>query len=191
MDGLLLRPGRVRGEGVKTKVAGHRLLMYTAACCAATAIAATVASLGEGRGGLEEGLEPVDPNVLRVCADPNNMPFSNENGEGFENKLAELLAAELGKSVAYTFFPQATGFVRMTLGSHRCDVIMGYPQGNEKVQNTNPYYQSAYAFVSKAGSPLDTVDTLADARLKDKRIGIVAGMPPATYFVADGLMAKA
>ena len=126
-----------------TKVAGHRLLIYTAACYAAAAIAAPVASLGEGRGASEEGLELVDPNVLRVCADPNNMPFSNEKGEGFENKLAELLAAELGKRVTYTFFPQATGFVRMTLGSHRCDIIMGYPQGDEMVQNTNPYYQSA------------------------------------------------
>ena len=65
----------------------------------------------------------------------------------------------------------------MTLGSHRCDIIMGYPQGDEMVQNTNPYYQSAYAFVSKPGGPLDAVDTLADARLKDKRIGIVAGTP--------------
>jgi len=174
-----------------TKVAGHRLLIYTAACYAAAAIAAPVASLGEGRGASEEGLELVDSNVLRVCADPNNMPFSNEKGEGFENKLAELLAAELGKRVTYTFFPQATGFVRMTLGSHRCDIIMGYPQGDEMVQNTNPYYQSAYAFVSKTGGPLDAVDTLADARLKDKRIGIVAGTPPATYLVADGLMAKA
>ena len=84
-----------------------------------------------------------------------------------------------------------TGFVRMTLNSHRCDLIMGYPQGNEMVQNTNPYYQTAYAFVSKNGSPLETVDALSDVRLKDKRIGVVAGTPPATYLVADGLMTKA
>ena len=139
-----------------TKVARHRLLTYAAACCAAAAMAAPVASLGQRGEALEEGLELVDPNVLRVCADPNNMPFSNEKGEGFENKIAELFAEKLGKRVAYTFYPQATGFVRMTLNSHRCDVIMGYPQGNEMVQNTNPYYQTAYAFVSKAGSPLET-----------------------------------
>jgi quinoprotein dehydrogenase-associated probable ABC transporter substrate-binding protein len=174
-----------------TKIAPGRLRTYAAACCAMTVIAAPVASLAQRGGTLEDGLELVDPNVLRVCADPNNMPFSNEKGEGFENKLAELFAEKLGKRVAYTFFPQATGFVRMTLGSHRCDVIMGYPQGDELVQSTNPYYQTAYAFVSKAGSPLEAVDTLADARLKDKRIGIVAGTPPATYFVADGLMVKA
>jgi hypothetical protein len=101
-----------------TKMAGHRLLIYAAACCAVAAIVAPAASLGQARGELEEGLELVDPNVLRVCADPNNMPFSNEKSEGFENKLAELFAMKLGKKVAYTFFPQATGFVRMTLGSH-------------------------------------------------------------------------
>src|SRR5579862_3490772 len=122
--------------------------------------------------GLDLSIELVDPKVLRVCADPNNLPFSNEKGEGFENKLAEFFAAKLGKKVAYTFFPQATGFVRMTLGSHRCDVIMGYPQGDEMVQGTNPYYQTAYALLTKAGSPLDGVDALGDARLKDKRIGI-------------------
>jgi quinoprotein dehydrogenase-associated probable ABC transporter substrate-binding protein len=174
-----------------TKVARRSVLTYAAACCAVATIAAPVASLSQGGGALEQGLELVDPNTLRVCADPNNMPFSNEKGEGFENKIAELFAEKLGKRVAYTFYPQATGFVRVTLNSHRCDVIMGYPQGNEMVQNTDPYYQTAYAFVSKAGSSLETVDTLADARLKDKRIGVVAGTPPATYLVADGLMPKA
>ena len=144
-----------------------------------------------GRGAAEEGLELVDPNVLRVCSDPNNLPFSNEKGEGFENKLAELFAAKLGKKLAYTFYPQATGFVRMTLGSHRCDVIMGYPQGDDMVQNTNPYYQTAYALVTKRGDPLNDVTTLADPRLRGKRLGVVAGTPPATYLVADGLMANA
>ena len=138
-----------------------------------------------------EALELVDPDVLRVCSDPNNLPFSNEKGQGFENKLAELFAAKLNKKLAYTFFPQATGFVRMTLGSHRCDVIMGYPQGAELVQSTNPYYETAYALITKADSPLDGVDALNDVRLKDKKLGIVAGTPPATYFVAYGLMAKA
>jgi quinoprotein dehydrogenase-associated probable ABC transporter substrate-binding protein len=169
----------------------YSLLACTAACCAAIVVAAPLASFGQGRGAAEEGLELVDPNVLRVCADPNNLPFSNEKGEGFENKLAELFAAKLGKRLAYTFFPQATGFVRMTLGSHRCDVIMGYPQGDEMVQSTNPYYQTAYALVTKRDGPLEGIEALADPRLQDKRIGIVAGTPPATYLVAHGLMAKA
>jgi hypothetical protein len=72
-------------------------------------------------------LELVDPNVFRACGDPRNLPFSNDKSEGFENKLAEMFAAKLGKKLSYTYFPQATGFVRMTLGSYRCDVIMGFP----------------------------------------------------------------
>jgi quinoprotein dehydrogenase-associated probable ABC transporter substrate-binding protein len=169
----------------------YSMLAWAVACGVMVVLATPVASRGQGRGAAEEGLELIDPNVLRVCADPNNLPFSNEKGEGFENKLAELFAAKLGKKLAYTFYPQATGFVRMTLGSHRCDVIMGYPQGDDLVQNTNPYYQTAYALVIKSGSPLDGVDTLADPRLQGKRIGIVAGTPPATYLVAHGLMANA
>jgi quinoprotein dehydrogenase-associated probable ABC transporter substrate-binding protein len=170
---------------------GFSFVARAAACCAAIAVSAPVASFGQGRGAADEALELVDPNVLRVCADPNNLPFSNEKGEGFENKLAELFAEKLGKKLAYTFYPQATGFVRMTLGSHRCDIIMGYPQGDEMVQSTNPYYQTAYALVTKRGDPLEGVEALGDPRLQDKRIGVVAGTPPATYMVAHGLMAKA
>jgi quinoprotein dehydrogenase-associated probable ABC transporter substrate-binding protein len=136
-------------------------------------------------------IELVDPQVLRVCADPRNMPFSNEKGEGLENKLAELFAAKLNKKLDYVYFPQATGFVRMTLGAHRCDVIMGFPQGDDLVQGTNPYYRTAYALVSKTGAGLDDVTTLDDARLKSKHIGIVAGTPPATNMAVNGLMVNA
>src|SRR6267378_1987598 len=136
-------------------------------------------------------IELVDPKVLRVCADPRNLPFSNEKGEGFENKLAELFAEKLNKKLDYMYFPQATGFVRMTLGAHRCDVIMGFPQGDELAQGTNPYYRTAYALVAKPGSGLDEVTTLEDERLKGKHIGIVAGTPPATNMAANGLMTNA
>jgi quinoprotein dehydrogenase-associated probable ABC transporter substrate-binding protein len=136
-------------------------------------------------------IELVDPKVLRVCADPRNMPFSNEKGEGFENKLAELFADKLQKKLDYAFYPQATGFVRMTLGAHRCDVIMGFPQGDDLAQGTNPYYRTAYAIVAKPGSGLEDVATLADERLKGKHIGVVAGTPPATNMAANGLMANA
>jgi quinoprotein dehydrogenase-associated probable ABC transporter substrate-binding protein len=136
-------------------------------------------------------IELVDPKVLRVCADPRNLPFSNEKGEGFENKLAELFADKLQKKLDYTYFPQATGFVRMTLAAHRCDVIMGFPQGDDLVQGTNPYYRTAYALVARQGSGLDDVATLEDSRLKGKRIGIVAGTPPATNMAANGLMMNA
>jgi quinoprotein dehydrogenase-associated probable ABC transporter substrate-binding protein len=136
-------------------------------------------------------IELIDPKMMRVCADPSNLPFSNEKGEGAENKLAELFAAKLNKKLDYVYFPQATGFVRMTLAAHRCDIIMGFPQGDDLVQNTNPYYRSAYALVAKPGSDLASVESLADPRLKGKHLGVVAGTPPATNMSANGLMSDA
>jgi quinoprotein dehydrogenase-associated probable ABC transporter substrate-binding protein len=136
-------------------------------------------------------IELVDPKVLRVCADPRNLPFSNQSGEGFENKLAELLGAKLNKQVAYTWYPNAPGFVRNTLAALKCDVIMGYPQGSDVVQTTNPYYRTAYALVFKPGSGFEGIETLTDPRLKQKRIGVIAGTPPSTYMATSGLMARA
>ena len=141
--------------------------------------------------GLGAEVELVDPKVLRVCADPNNLPFSNEKQEGFENKLADFIAGKLGKSVAYTYFPMVTGFVRTTLGAYKCDVIIGYPQGDELVQNTNAYYRTAYTLIYKPNNGLDGLETLTDPRLKDKRIGIVARTPPATIMARNGLLVKA
>jgi quinoprotein dehydrogenase-associated probable ABC transporter substrate-binding protein len=138
-----------------------------------------------------EAIELVDPNVLRVCSDPANMPFSDQAKEGFENKIADLLAEKLGKSVSYTWFPMATGFVRKTLGEHRCDVIIGFAQGDELVQNTNAYYRTAYAIVFKKGDGLDGLDALSDPRLKSKRIGVVAGTPPASNMAQYGLLGRA
>ena len=168
---------------------GHRRLLPL------LAIAALLAGSGMAHAQTTDGpdlsIELVDPNVLRVCADPRNLPFSNDKGEGFENKLGELIADKLHKKLDFVYFPQAVGFVRMTLGAHRCDVIMGFPQGDDLVQGTNPYYRTAYALVAKEGSGLEDVVTLGDARLKGKHIGIVAGTPPATYMAANGLMAAA
>jgi quinoprotein dehydrogenase-associated probable ABC transporter substrate-binding protein len=136
-------------------------------------------------------IELIDPKVLRVCDDPRNLPFSNEAQEGFENKIAELFAKKLGKSLAYAWYPGATGFIRNTLNAHKCDVIMGFPQGNDAAQATNPYYRTAYTLVSKPGSGLEKVDTLDDPILKTKKIGIVAGTPPATYMAKKGLFTSA
>ncbi|KAF0125642.1 MAG: extracellular solute-binding protein family 3, partial [Methylocystaceae bacterium] len=127
-----------------------------------------------------------------MCADPNNLPFSNDKGEGFENRIAEFLAKKLGKDLAYTYYPGATGFVRNTLNAHLCDVILGMPQGNDLVQTTNPYYRTTYAIVTRAGSELDGVKTLDDPRLKEKprRIGLVANTPPGNVLAMNGLMAS-
>ncbi len=128
---------------------------------------------------------------LRVCADPANMPFSNDKGEGFENKIAEIVAAELKVPVEYIWFPQAMGFIRQTLFSKRCDVVLGYAQGDELVLNTNAYYRSVYTLVYRKGVGLDGADHLADERLKDKRIGLIAGTPPTEILLRLGLMARA
>jgi quinoprotein dehydrogenase-associated probable ABC transporter substrate-binding protein len=133
----------------------------------------------------------VNRKVLRVCSDPANMPFSNDKAEGFENKIADVIADELKVPVEYTWFPMATGFVRNTLFSKRCDVIIGYAQGDELVLNSNAYYRSTYAIVFPPGKGLDGVKDLADPRLKDKKIGIVANTPPGILMVKNGLMAKA
>ncbi len=154
---------------------------------------ALAAGAAQGQTGVLGGaLELVDPDVLRVCADPSNLPFSNEAGEGFENALAERVAEWTGRDgVAYTYHPQAIGFVRNTLGKNRCDIIMGYAQGDELVQNTNAYYRTAYALAVPEGSDLEGVTSLDDPRLKGRRIGVVAGTPPATTMAANGLMAAA
>src|SRR5438034_8534271 len=171
---------------------GERLRLSLYVSC--TAIAAMFLSgkvLAQAVERPERSIELVDPKVLRVCADPNNMPFSTDRGEGFENKLAELLADNLGKGLSYTWYPQATGFVRNTLGAHKCDLMMGVPQGDDLVQVTNPYYRTAYALVFKLGNGLEGVDGLGDPRLKGKRIGVVAGTPPGNNMVDNGLMARA
>lgn len=182
----------VRADGLAIKC-----LFRLAAC----ALISTAADLALAQTGAPQGaakapsapapFELVDPKVLRVCSDPHNLPFSDMSGGGFENKIAEMLARELGKSIAYTWYPSAPGFVRQTLHVYKCDIIMGMPQGDDIAQVTNPYYRTAYALVFKKDHGLDGVDSLTDPRLKEKRVGVVAGTPPATNMVLDGLIANA
>lgn len=162
---------------------------WIAASFVAAAFALSSGGVSAQDAGLGVAGELVDPDVLRVCSDPSNMPFSDESGKGFENKLAELVAAKTGrKSVAYTWYPMATGFVRNTLRANRCDIIMGYAQGDELVQNTNAYYRSTYVLIYKKGSGLDGVETIEDSKLAGKKIGVVAGTPPAANLAKAGLM---
>lgn len=121
--------------------------------------------------------------VLGVCADPNNLPFSNQRGEGFENKLAELVAHDFGATVRYTWLPQRRGFVRNTLRAGRCDVIMGVPSSFELARPTNPYYRSTYVFVYRRDRHLK-IRSFDDPALKHLRIGVhvigddYANVPP-------------
>jgi mxaJ protein len=131
--------------------------------------------------------------ALRVCADPNSLPFSNQRGEGFENKLAELLAADLGARVEYTWWAQRRGFVRNTLRAGECDVLLGVPTSYELAQTTRPYYRSTYVFVSRKDRALQ-VESLDDPRLKDLKIGVqmvgddFANTPPAHALSARGMI---
>jgi mxaJ protein len=108
---------------------------------------------------------------LRVCSDPNNMPFSNLQGQGFENKIAELIARDTGRPLAYFWSPQRRGFVRNTLKADRCDVVMGVPAQFALLQPTRPYYRSSYAFVSRHDRHL-RLRSFDDPRLKTLTIGI-------------------
>jgi quinoprotein dehydrogenase-associated probable ABC transporter substrate-binding protein len=138
--------------------------------------------------GLGIGAELVDPHVFRVCADPSDLPFSNQAREGFENQIADLLAKDLGKRLGFTWQPQVFGFLRLTLDAYRCDVVMGLTQGFTKVENSNAYYRSAYALIYRRGGGFNGIKSLEDPRLKGKRIGVIAGTPPATILAEDGLL---
>jgi quinoprotein dehydrogenase-associated probable ABC transporter substrate-binding protein len=133
------------------------------------------------------------PKALRVCADPNNLPFTNRAGQGFENRIADLIAHDLGVPVEYTWWPQRRGFIRNTLKAGRCDVVMGLPAGFEMAELTAPYYASTYVFVTRRGSGLENVRSLDDPRLRRVRIGLhvigddYSNVPPADALAARGI----
>lgn len=132
----------------------------------------------------------VPPDALRVCSDPNNLPYSNRAEEGFENKIAELIASDLKLELEYTWFPQRMGFIRNTLKywddeeeRFRCDLVMGVPVGFDISDTTMPYYRSTYVLVFKAKGPLagiDTAETFSDLPMEQKkalRIGAFTRSP--------------
>ena len=151
------------------------------------AVVCGVALICGATNGFAQTGELVDRNMLRVCADPHNLPFSNEAGEGFENKIAQLLAGDLGLEIAYTWYPQSIGFVRNTLGAHACDVVMGTVSTGELMQSTNPYYRSSYALVQRADAKTKA-QALTDPQLADLRIGAVARTPPVDILAKQGLL---
>jgi mxaJ protein len=130
---------------------------------------------------------------LRVCADPNNLPFSNARGEGFENQLAELLARDLRVPVQYEWRAQRRGFLRHTLNAGRCDLVMGVPARMEMLATTAPYYQSTYVFVTRRAQHL-RLRSLDDPQLHRLRIGVPiigddgANAPPAHALARRGIV---
>jgi mxaJ protein len=130
--------------------------------------------------------------VLRVCADPNNLPFSNRAGEGLENAVARVLADDLGAELQYTWLPQRRGFVRNTLGAGRCDVMMEVPAGYARTLTTRPWYRSTYVFVSRKDRGI-SVRSFDDPALRSLRVGVqvigddYANTPPAHALGKRGL----
>ncbi|WP_245518908.1 MULTISPECIES: substrate-binding domain-containing protein [unclassified Mesorhizobium] len=131
---------------------------------------------------------------LRVCADPNNMPFSNTAGQGFENKIASIVAAELGASLTYTWWAQRRGFVRNTLKAGLCDLVLGTPANVEMLRTTTPYYRSSYVFVTRQDGP--DISSFNDPRLRDIRIGVQligddgANSPPVQALGRRGIVGR-
>lgn len=130
-------------------------------------VAACAATVGCGAGEAEAGAL----HELRVCADPNNLPYSNDRQEGFENRIAELVAEELDASLRYVWWPQRRGFIRNTLREGRCDLVMGLPSSMEMALPTSPYYRSTYVFLTRADRNIE-IDGLDDPKLHDLRVGL-------------------
>lgn len=141
-----------------------------------------------GRGGQPVQLE--DPSEFRVCADKDNLPYSNDKQEGFENKIAELIAKDLGKKVTYQFWYDRIGFIRNTLNARRCDVIMGTVAGNDAMLTSKPYYRSGYVFVYRKDSGFNITDWDSPDLHKGK-IGVVGQTPPTRPIHDKGLMDNA
>jgi mxaJ protein len=179
-----------RSEATRLRIAAAALLSLgsAAGACAGTpdtgaartppaaGFAVDTAALMQGRPAVLEPKRTIvaawrTAHVLRVCADPNNLPFSNARGEGFENRLAEMIGRDIGARVEYTWWPQRRGFARNTLRAGACDLIMGVPAAYEMAQTTRPYYRSTYVFVTRARRRLD-IRSLDDPALRRLRIGI-------------------
>ena len=124
------------------------------------------------------GHAPAEPvKQLRVCGDPNNLPFSNDKLEGIENKIAEVIAKDLGATVAYTWWPHQRGVVRRVLNTRRCDVMLGIPKGYDLVLWTKPYYRTGYVLAYRKDRQLG-LSSLDDPRLKTLKIGVQVNTPP-------------
>ena len=156
-----------------------------------TALACAVVALSAGSVDAQVVPDLVSRTALRVCADPANMPFSDRSKQGFENKIADIVADQLKEPVRYLWAPSGPGFSRNTLNADLCDIVMGYAVGSDVMQSTNPYYRSTYVIVAPKGSALAGVEGLDDPKLKGHTIGVFSATPPVDIMLKKGLMEKA
>ncbi len=181
-------------KGMQTKI---EALMKGAAVALALVVALGGRAVAQGTGEPMILLSPdsmwKQKHNLRVCADPQNMPFSNKKREGFDNKIADVIARELGDSVSYAWWPSRRGYLRNTLSAGTCDLVIGVPIGFDPVATSKPYYRSTYYIVSRADKKLG-ITSLDDARLKKLRVGVnlldgdYTNTPPAHALGAHGIM---
>jgi quinoprotein dehydrogenase-associated probable ABC transporter substrate-binding protein len=160
-----------------------------------------VALVASALPGFAQG-QPLERKALRVCQDPNNLPFSHTNGTGIENRIADVFGKALGLPVTYYSFPQRLAFIRNTLRyklpgeDYPCDIVMGVPVGFDQVSVTQPYYHSSYAMVFPAGIGLDQVKSSEDflrldkARLNTLRIGVYDRSPASAWLNKHGLVER-
>jgi mxaJ protein len=144
--------------------------------------------LNSGRGGEAQRVD--DGTEFKVCADPENMPYSNTKGEGFENKIAELLANDLGLKLSYVFWYDRMGFLRNTLNAKRCDVVMGTTPDNDAVRTSKPYYRSGHVFVWRKDSNYNITDWTSPD-LRKGVIGVVGQSPATIPMDENGLIGNA
>ena len=167
---------------------------------AASRLAAGLLGLLLATGGVQAQDKGIERKALRVCQDPNNLPFSNTRGEGIENRIAEVFGRALGLPVTYYSFPQRLAFIRNTLRfklpdqDYPCDIVMGVPVGFDQVAVTKPYYRSTYALVVAPGEGLESVRSIEDflqldrAKLAKLRIGVYDRSPASDWLVKHGLV---
>ncbi len=174
MRGRPLRPAALRPAGILTAgiLAASILAAGIFACLPAAA---------------QQAADLVSHADFRVCADPHNLPFSNDKGEGYENKIAELFASQLGEKLVYYYFPDSQGFVRATLGRNQCDVIMGTAVGNSDVATTGAYYHTSYMMVTRAADNI-ALNKVSAWQIAGKRFGLIGGTPPTNLLINANLM---
>lgn len=150
-------------------------------------LAAALLAAATGPAWSDEAPDKVSHTELRVCADPHNLPYSNQQQEGFENKIAERVAKDLGETLSFTWFPDSQGFARATLFRHRCDVIIGTAADSEELLTTQPYYESGYVLVYRTADNLRSA-SLGDPALQGARFGLVAKTPPTDLLLKHNLL---
>jgi quinoprotein dehydrogenase-associated probable ABC transporter substrate-binding protein len=150
-------------------------------------LAASLCVIAAAPAAAQTNVDLVSQSELRVCADPHNLPFSNDKREGFENKIAELVGRELKLPVTYTWFPDSQGFIRATILKNRCDVIIGTVAGVADLDTTQAYYHTGYMLVTNDDQHI-TTNRISDYSLIGKHIGLIAATPPTDLIVQHDLM---